>query len=71
MLTAGVVGRIFGTPVKEEDAVSADEILVANVRQGYAMNVNENMTMYQEEHVKARTTDYMGIYACRWRAYYH
>lgn len=59
-VTAGVVGRIFGTPVKEEDAVSADEILVANVRQGYAMNVNENMTMYQEEHVKARTTDYMG-----------
>lgn len=24
------------------------------------MNINENMTIYTDDHVKARTTDYMG-----------
>ena len=55
----GGVGRIFGLPVKEEDAVPADEILIGNVGLGYAMNVNENITMHTEDHVKSRTTDYM------------
>lgn len=59
-VTAGGVARLFGLPVKEEDGVSDDEIIVGNVRLGYVMNVNENMTMYQEDHVKARKTDYMG-----------
>lgn len=59
-VSGGGVGRLFGVPVKEEDGVSADEILLGNVAKGYAMNVNENMTMYMEDHVKARTTDYMG-----------
>lgn len=59
-VSAGGVGRLFGVPVKEEDGVAADQILLANVKEGYALNVNENMTMYQEEHVKQRKTDYMG-----------
>jgi len=59
-LSGGGVGRLFGLPVKEEDGVSDGEILIGNVAKGYAMNVNENMTMYQEDHIKQRKTDYMG-----------
>ena len=29
-------------------------------QKGYAVNINENMTMYNEDHIKSRTTDYMG-----------
>jgi len=53
------VGRIFGLPVKEEDSVLDDAILIGNVGRGYVMNVNEDMTIYTEDHVKARYTDYM------------
>ena len=58
--TSGGVGRVFGVLVKEEDAVGAGEILLANVKKGYALNENEPMSLYQEDHVKARTTDYLG-----------
>lgn len=57
---SGGVGRMFGLVVKEEDAIGAGEMLVANMGAGYAMNINENVSMYQEDHVKARKTDYMG-----------
>jgi hypothetical protein len=40
--------------------VSDGEILIGNVAKGYVANANENITMYFEDHVKARTTDYMG-----------
>ncbi|ATB52729.1 major capsid protein [Caldibacillus phage CBP1] len=59
-VTSDGVGRIFGVPVKEEDAVPEDVILIGNVERGYAMNVNENMTIYTEDHIKQRYTDYMG-----------
>ncbi|MGG3920693.1 phage major capsid protein [Geobacillus thermodenitrificans] len=58
-VTSGGVGRIFGLPVKEEDSVADDGILFGNVARGYVMNVNENMTIYTEDHVKQRYTDYM------------
>lgn len=58
--TSGGVGRIFGLVVKEEDSIETGEVLVGNVAKGYAMNVNENMTIYSEEHIKQRRTDYMG-----------
>lgn len=58
--TAEGVGRIFGIPVKEEDGATEGEILIGNVSKGYALNVNEDMTIYKEDHVKTRTTDYMG-----------
>ena len=58
--TQGGVGRIFGILVKEEDAIPADAVLLGNMAKGYAFNVNEDITMYQEDHVLARTTDYMG-----------
>lgn len=59
-VTSGGVGKMFGCVVSEEDAVSDNELLFGNVKKGYVMNVNEDMTIYQEDHVKARTTDYMG-----------
>lgn len=55
----GGVGRMFGLPVKEDDSVDDNEVLVGNVARGYAVNVNENMTIYTEDHVKKRYTDYM------------
>ena len=58
--TQGGVGRIFGIPVKEEAAVPDNSVLLANMADGYACNVNEDITMYQEDHVLSRTTDYMG-----------
>lgn len=58
-VTSGGVGRMFGLPVKEEDSVADDAILFGNVARGYVMNVNENMTIYTEDHVKQRYTDYM------------
>jgi HK97 family phage major capsid protein len=59
-VTLGGVGRMFGLPVKEDDSVDENEILIGNVSKGYAINVNENMTIYTEDHIKARKTDYMG-----------
>ena len=59
-VTNGGVAHILGAIVKEEDAVSDGAVLVGDVSKGYAININENMTMYQEDHIKARTTDYMG-----------
>lgn len=58
--TGAGVGRLFGVLVKEEDSIPADAVLLANVAKGYVCNVNENMTMYQEDHVLDRETDYMG-----------
>ncbi|WP_217807169.1 phage major capsid protein [Tuberibacillus sp. Marseille-P3662] len=58
-VNSGGVGRIFGITVKEEDSVPDNAILFGSVRRGYALNVNENATIYREDHVKARYTDYM------------
>lgn len=59
-VTSGGVGRMFGLTVKEEDAVPADSLLFGNVGKGYVMNVNRNISVLTEDHVKARTTDYVG-----------
>lgn len=58
-VTSGGVGRIFGLVVKEEDSVADGSILFGNVKRGYVANVNENMSIYTEDHVKKRYTDYM------------
>lgn len=58
-VTAGGVGRIFGIPVKEEDGVNDGEVVLGNYGVGYAFNFNESMSVYQEDHVKERKTDYM------------
>ena len=58
--TAGGVGRIFGIVVEEEASIPDNAVLLGNMGKGYACNVNEDITMYQEDHVLSRTTDYMG-----------
>lgn len=58
--TSGGVGRIFGMSAKEDASMLDGEILYSNAARGYAMNINKEMTMLPEEHVKARKTDYCG-----------
>jgi len=54
----GGVARIFGIEVKEEDALADGEILFSAPSVGYIANVNKDMSLSTEEHVKARTVDY-------------
>lgn len=54
----GGVGRIFGIEVKQEDALADGEVLFSNPAAGYIANVNKDMSIATEEHVKARTVDY-------------
>lgn len=54
------VFRIFGMVVKEDASMLDGEVLFSNPAAGYHMNVNKEMTMIPEEHVKARKTDYCG-----------
>lgn len=56
----GAVGRIFGMPVKVDASIGDGEVLFGNASSGYWANVTRSMTMHTEDHVKARTTDYMG-----------
>ena len=56
----GAVGRIFGMQIKIDASIGDGEILFGNANRGYWANINRGMTMHTEEHVKARTTDYMG-----------
>ena len=56
----GGVNRIFGIPVKEDDSMNAGEILLGAPGVGYIANVNKEMSILSEEHVKARTVDYCG-----------
>jgi HK97 family phage major capsid protein len=57
---AGGVGRILGRSIKVDASIPENEILIGNVGAGYVANINEDITMYREEHVRARLTDYMG-----------
>lgn len=57
---AGGVGRIFGKTIKPDAGMPNGEIMIANVDAGYVANINEDITMYREDHVRERLTDYMG-----------
>lgn len=57
--TTGGVGRILGKLVKEDDSIASKDLLIGNVKKGYSMNINENVTLYRDEKVKARQTEYM------------
>lgn len=59
-VTTGGVGRIFGIPVMEEDAMGDGEILIGNMAAGYKENISEDMKLVTENHAKARTTDFAG-----------
>lgn len=52
--------RIFGMLVKEDDSMGDGEVLFSNPSAGYHMNINKEMSMMTEEHVKLRNTDYCG-----------
>lgn len=59
-VNAGGVGRIFGRPIKPDASIPVGEILFGNLDAGYLANINEDITMYRDDHVLERTTDYMG-----------
>lgn len=50
--------RVLGVPVKEDDSMNDGEILFSNAQYGYQANVNKEVSMMAEEHVKERKTDY-------------
>lgn len=52
--------RILGMLVKEDDSMKDGEILLSNASNGYHLNINKEVSMMTEDHVKARTTDYVG-----------
>lgn len=52
--------RILGVAVKEDDSMKDGEILFSNAGEGYHMNINKEISMMTEEHVKERKTDYCG-----------
>lgn len=52
--------RVLGMEVKEDDSMEDGEILMSNAFAGYQANINKEMTMMTEEHVKDRKTDYCG-----------
>ncbi|NLU44091.1 MAG: phage major capsid protein [Acholeplasmataceae bacterium] len=58
--TGSTIGRLFGTPVTEEGFVPEGALLLANAGKGYAANANEDISINYEDHLKSRTTDYMG-----------
>lgn len=58
--TGGGSFRILGMEIKEDDSMKDGDILLSNAAAGYHMNVNKEMSMMTEEHVKERTTDYCG-----------
>lgn len=52
--------RILGMVAEEDDSMSDGEILFSNAKAGYHMNINKEMSMMTEEHVKKRNTDFCG-----------
>lgn len=58
--TAGGAYRVLGMLVKEDDSMKDGEILASNAKDGYHLNINKEMTMIPEDHVKERITDYCG-----------
>ena len=56
--TAQGVMRVFGMPVKEDASIPAGDILISAAAVGYIANVNRDISILTEEHVKARTVDY-------------
>ena len=55
---SSIVGYIFGKPVKRDSGVPDDRIVLSNARDGYCVNVNQQITIGQQDDNKARTTDY-------------
>ncbi|MEY8559595.1 phage major capsid protein [Jeotgalicoccus halotolerans] len=56
----GSVGKILGVSVFEDAGISEGELMLGNLDDGYDANINEDITMYTEDHMKKRITEYMG-----------
>ncbi len=56
----GGVYRILGCEVKEDASFADGQVLFSDAGRGYAANINRDITVMTEEHVKARETDYCG-----------
>lgn len=52
------VNKVLGATVKEDDSMLDGEILFSNAYEGYHTNVNKEMTVMTEEHVKERKAYY-------------
>lgn len=61
---SGGIGTIFGAIVKEEDAVPDDTMVFGNVKRCYAYNVNEAMSITQQDDTRTRTTFYSAYMLC-------
>lgn len=55
--TDGGRPRILGMEVKEDGSMTDGEILISNAKLGYQANINKEMSVMTEEHVKLRNTD--------------
>lgn len=55
---ANGVYKILGSTVKEDDSMKDGDILFSNPDAGYGANINKEMTVLPEQHVKKRKTDY-------------
>ncbi|WP_095171026.1 MULTISPECIES: phage major capsid protein [Blautia] len=50
--------KVLGMAVKEDDSMQDGEILMSNAPRGYTANINKEISVTLEEHVKDRITDY-------------
>lgn len=57
--TGQTLGRMFGYIVCEEDAVPDNNLVFGNFTDAYPCNVQQDITLYTQDTVKARKTDYM------------
>lgn len=53
------IHRLFGIEVKEDAGIKYGEILIGNLKDGYVANIQEDISIYTEDHIKERKTDYM------------
>ncbi|MBD5529697.1 MAG: phage major capsid protein [Lachnospiraceae bacterium] len=52
--------KVLGMPCMEDDSMADGEILISNAEEGYHLNINKEVSMMTEDHVKLRKTDYCG-----------
>lgn len=65
------VFRVLGMMVKQDDSMEDGEVLMSSPYVGYQANVNKDLTVMTEDHVKARNTDYCGYAIAGWWCYFH
>ena len=56
----GGVYKVLGCEVKEDGSMEDGEILFSDAARGYHANINKQVSVSTEEHIKDRVTDYCG-----------